>query len=227
MIFASVFDTGRSFGHHLFTMAHLIKMFSILLACLVLSGCDELGWNPLDPTMLGASSATSYDAPAIMLAFSLPTLNDSASFYDEMFNPETGELQRRRSWRGPPENDVSASLVEVRRLDGGELFAPPEPEDAIRFWQRLINRTIDFEDRYESENAIGPVLWQRFVTGSNICVVFSQGWSPDGWPAAGTAPTRHLVGYYCAPSGTALSAGQAETVVRAVRVRDQDPSIDG
>ena len=193
-------------------------MLTILVVCLALTACDELGWNPLDPEALARDSTNQVGAPAIILAFSLPTLNDSASFDDERVDPETGELQRRRSWRGPPENDVAASLIEIRRVDGGAMPPAPDPVEATAYWQRLADRRLDFRDAYESENAIGPVVWQRFIMGSNICVIFSQGWTPDGGP-----PRRHLVGYYCAPSGTELSAGQAETVVRSVRVRDPDP----
>lgn len=217
------FDLRSGFRHDPAIMANLSKMLLILAACLALSACDELGWNPLDPEALSAEPENAVNAPAIVLAFSLPTLNDSASFYDERIDQETQELQRRRSWRGPPENDVSASLIEIRRLDGGEMAAPPPPSQATAFWQRLSDRNLDFRDVYESTNAVGPVIWQRFVTGANICVIFSQGWSPDGWTPDGTPPKRHLVGYYCAASGEELSAGQAETVVRAVRVRDQDP----
>ena len=51
-------------------------------------------------------------------------------------------------------------------------------------------------------------------------VSFAHVYSPDGDISA-----RHLLGYYCAPAGEAFSDGQAETVVRAIRVQEGDPAL--
>lgn len=205
-------------------MWNLCKIPLFLVLCALLPGCDEFGWNPLDTERIAAENANRTFAPPILLDIAVPTLSDSASFFDESLDEETGILNRRRTWRGPPDNDVAASLLERRRLDGAALGEPPLPSIAARHWERLSQRQLVFQTLYESRNAIGPVLWRRFTMGPAICVLFSQGWSPDG-----AAPTRHLVGYYCAPSGQALTDGQAETVIRAVRVREGDPaqSTDG
>ncbi|MEQ8440341.1 MAG: hypothetical protein RIM33_18295 [Alphaproteobacteria bacterium] len=151
----------------------------------------------------------------------MPTLNDSASFFDERRDPDRGLLLRRRTWQGPPERDVVASLIDVRRLDGTPMPPPPVPSEARNEWPRLAQRHLEFQTLYESRNAIGPVQWRRFVMGSHICVLFTQAWGPDDME-----PQRHLLGYYCAASGQELTDGQAETVVRSVRVYEGDPTIN-
>lgn len=210
-------------------MWNLCKIPLFLVLCAVLPGCDELGWNPLDTQRIAAENANRTFAPPILLDIAVPTLSDSASFFDESLDEETGILNRRRTWRGPPGNDVAASLMELRRLDGAELGEPVPPDLAVRYWEVLGQRQLVFQKLYQSQNAVGPVLWRRFTMGPAVCVLFTQGWSPQGWSPGSGTPTRHLLGYYCAPSGQQLTDGQAETVVRAVRVREGDPdqSTDG
>jgi len=201
-------------------MRNLTKILLFLAICAISTGCDEIGWNPLDPDELSGRSANHVDAPPILLEIAVPTLADSASFYDARTERETGLQIRRRSWRGPPSNDVSASLIEIRHIDAAPLGDPPAPDQIMSYWPQLAQRQLIFQVLYSSRNAIGPVLWRRFVMGPQICVMFTQGWSPDGGP-----PTRHLLGHYCAPSGVELSDGQAETVVRSVRIREGDPDL--
>jgi hypothetical protein len=205
-------------------MWNLCKIPLFIALCGCLTACDEFGWNPLDPDRLAVETANRDYAPPILLEIAIPTLNDSASFFDQSLDAETGLLQRRRTWRGPPDNDVAASLMEIRALSGESLGDPPSPMQATEAWEQLSQRRLDFQTLFQSTNAIGPVLWRRFLMGPSICVAFSQGWAPDGGE-----PTRHLMGYYCAASGDALSDGQAETVVRSVRLREGNPdqSPDG
>ncbi|NMM44672.1 hypothetical protein HH303_09280 [Rhodospirillaceae bacterium KN72] len=160
-----------------------------------------------------------------MLDFRVPTLDGAASFYDERFELESDLYFRRRTWRGPPDNDIAASLMEIRRLDNAPMAEPPAPDAAASYWDILARRHLTFQTLYSSMNAIGPVLWRRFTMASQICVIFSQSWKAD----VSAPATRTIVGYYCAPSGEEFSDGQAETVVRAVILKEGDPqqSTDG
>jgi|GEM_PF-951417 len=199
-----------------------MKILLLLVSCAIVTGCDEFGWNPLDPEALAAGSTNQSEFQPVLLDFSVPTLNDSASFFDERRDPDRGLLLRRRTWQGPPEQDVLASLIDIRRLDGTPMTeAPPVPSAARSHWPRLEQRQLVFQTLYASENAVGTVQWRRFVMGPQICVLFTQAWGPDE-----AMPLRHLLGFYCAPSGQELSDGQAETVVRSVRVYEGDPTID-
>lgn len=216
----SGFDTRAAIRHRIHTMKNTAKILTFLLLCVIPTGCDEFGWNPLDPEYQSANSTNQTKIPAILLKFSVPTLNDSASFFDERTDPETGVITRRRTWRGPPGNDVSASILENRYLSGAVLGTPPQPELAVQYWDQLRQRQLDFKVLYASENAIGAVQWRRFVMGAKVCVVFSQGWSAGNSP-----PTRHIMGYYCAAAGHPLTDGQAETVVQSVRVQEGDPAL--
>lgn len=199
-------------------MQFLSKILFISGICLIASGCDEVGWNPLDPRNVSAPRESASALPPIILRIDVPTLDDGATFYDTRQDPEAGLIFRRRTWRGPPEADVAASLMEVRRIDGAAMAPAPAPSQAVANWQSLSQRSLDFQVLFASRNALGPVQWRRFVMGPRICVVFSQGVALDEEP-----PTRHVLGYYCAAAGDPLSDGQAETVVRAVRVQEGDP----
>ncbi len=203
-------------------MQNLTKILLFLAACAVAPGCDEIGWNPLDPESPDTFSAnrTVVPAPPVLLQMDLPTLNDSASFYDERRDLENALLLRRRTWRGPPGNAVEASLIEIRHLEYVPIGAPPPPSGAAQYWDRLKARSLDFQVLYESRNAVGPVLWRRFLMGPQICVLFTQGVAPES-----DAITRQLLGYYCAAPGEPFTDGQAETVIRAVRVQEGDPAL--
>lgn len=203
-------------------MQNLTKILLFLAACGFTAGCDEFGWNPLDPESPDTFSAnrTVVPAPPVLLQMDLPTLNDSASFYDERRDLEQALLIRRRTWRGPPGNAVEASMIEIRHLEYVPIGAAPTPSDAVIYWERLKIRNLDFQVLYESRNAVGPVLWRRFVMGPQVCVLFTQGVAPES-----EAITRHLLGYYCAAPGEPFTDGQAETVVRAVRVQEGDPEL--
>jgi hypothetical protein len=201
-------------------MRYLTKILLFFGICGLLAACDELGWNPLDTSEAARIAQMREGTIPILLQIDVPTLTDGASFYDEQWDRETDVLKRRRTWRGPPGNDVSASLLELRHKDGTPMGDAPTPEEATRNWDILAQRELVFQDLYSSRNAVGPVLWRRFTMGPNICVSFAQGYSPDG-----DIPARHLLGYYCAPAGEAFSDGQAETVVRAIRVQEGDPAL--
>lgn len=203
-------------------MGHLAKILLIIAACAGLSACDEFGWNPLDPDSTDSFSANHPppEAPVLLMELDLPTLTDSASFYDQRVDIDRGLLIRRRTWRGPPGNDVAASMMEIRGSEENPLGEPPHPSAAARVWEVLSHRQLDFQILFSSRNAVGPVLWRRFVMGPQVCVLFSQGITPNG-----TVTTRHLLGYYCSPSGVGLTDGRAETVIRSVKLQEGDPSL--
>jgi hypothetical protein len=199
-------------------MQILSKILLISAICLTVAGCESAGWSPLGPQQNSDLRESTSDLPPIVLRIDVPTLDDGATFYDARVDPDSGMIYRRRTWRGPPGADVAASLLEVRRADGAAMDPAPAPSQAVANWQTLSQRKLDFQVLFGSENALGPVQWRRFLMGPRICVVFSQGVAPDAGP-----PTRHVMGYYCAAAGDGLSDGQAETVVRAVRVQEGDP----
>lgn len=201
-------------------MMDLPKILLILAICTLSTGCDEFGWNPLDPERGKWRSANRADLATILLEIDVPTLSDTASFFESRIDPSSGLIQRRRTWRGPPGANVAASLMEMRSVEGVPLGEPPTPKEAAAYWDILAQREKTYQVLYKSANAIGPVLWQRFTMGPQICLLFTQGVAPDGGE-----PTRHLLGYYCAAAGAALTDGQAETVVRSVRVQEGDPGL--
>lgn len=154
--------------------------------------------------------------PRTRLGLDLPTLEGASSLVTTRIAPGAGLHERRRSWRTGAPDGLSASIVLRRRLDGGEIAVPGDIREALKLWPELAVKTADYEPLHHSRNALGRVFWRRFVIGGRICVLFQQGVGPDP-----DAPTRRLAGYYCAAAGDGLTPGQAESVVRAVRLVDE------
>lgn len=199
---------------------HVMRsVFCQILTIAVLSyglvGCDEFGWNPLAPGPDDPLAAVDLPPPTEM-TFTLPTLEKASIQNDRSYDEDTDILVRKRDWNAASADTVEAGLLVRRRLSGGPVPIPNDPRDAVAYWHRLTLRHLRFYDLYESRNSIGPVLWRRFTMGPKICVMFVQGWTPD------SAAARAVAGYYCAAPGTALTEGQAESVVRSVRLRESD-----
>lgn len=191
-----------------------------VLALLLLVGCNEFGWNPLDPKYHASADAKRESAmiaavPTTQLSYSLSVFEGGSSIYDEYVDVENALVERRRSWRGTADYPASGGLVSVQATGQGRVVPIADPADAKVFWSNFTHKTLVFETLYESENSLGTVLWRRYTVAGSVCVMFSQ-----TLIGAGKLPRRNLAGYYCAPPGVGLSEGQAETVVQSVRVWD-------
>lgn len=192
----------------------------MLAVAAALAGCNEFGWNPLDPNSpSGAESAADPAAVAVVpqtrLTYSLSVFEGGSSLYDEYVDQENGQIERRRDWSGPADYPARGGLVSVQAMGQGQVQPVEDPADAQVYWATFAHKTLVFEKLYQSENSLGRVLWRRFTAAGNVCVMFSQTLT-----GAGNLPRRKLAGYYCAPAGIGLSEGQAETVIQSVRVWD-------
>lgn len=205
---------------HLARMIRPIGMVLSVLAMVSLAGCNEFGWNPLDPNYQSSTDAKQKSeviatVPATQLSYSLSVFEGGSSIYDEYVDIENALVERRRNWRGTADYPAHGGLVSVQATGRGQVTPIPDPADAKTFWSNFTHKTLLFETLYESENSLGTVLWRRYTMAGSVCVMFSQ-----TLIGASQLPRRNLVGYYCAPPGVGLSEGQAETVVQSVRVWD-------
>ena len=192
------------------------KTIAIAVA-LILAGCAEFGWNPLDPRY-GELQPQDYP-PLPAMSYEVRTLRDASVISDQTYDKEADTLLQRRDWRTAPPEPVHASMIVLRHASGGSLTPPGTPQEAAGYWPELATKRLRFYTLFQSQNAVGPVHWQRFTKGPNICVMFSQAWNVGG--SAGSETARRIVaGFYCAPPARELTEGQAETIVRSVRIRD-------
>ena len=183
-----------------------------LVALLGLGACSELGWNPLDPDYIPPEQDVTLPTPAA-LAFDLPTLGTLTPVYKATVLADPLRADRRQSWSGDETTEPQASIMVRYSMDETPLAIPVDPKDAIAYWPALSWRSLDSQTLYETRNALGPVLWRRFVMGPFTCVILQQ-----------TVQNKLLAGYYCSPAGEELSEGQAETVAQSVRFEDSTPA---
>ncbi len=189
-------------------------------------GCNELGWNPLDPAFQAEQERKAFEElgprpPPARLSISLDVFDGGSSLYEERPVLEEGVLEQRRDWRGRPDYPAMAALVLRRQIGAPEdpltSAGDVDPIDALAHWPDFQARNPTPQTLYATTNALGPALWRRFIAGPEICVVFHQRVAEaDG------LVRRSLSGYFCAPPGESLTEGQAETVVQSVRVWDGD-----
>ncbi len=190
-----------------------------MLIASLLAGCNEFGWNPLDPNNPSATESEQETViaavPPTELSYSLSVFEGGSSIYDEYVDAENAQIERRRDWSGPADYPARGGLVSVQATGQNQVEPVADPADVQIYWPTFAHKTLVFEKLYQSENSFGPVRWRRFTVAGSICVMFSQTLT-----GAGNLPRRRLAGYYCAPAGTNLTEGQAETVVQSVRVWD-------
>jgi len=201
----------------LFRSAGLVLTLS---APVTLTACNEFGWNPLDPRYQASAEAEKKDAvtasvPPSQLSYSLSVFEGGSSIYDEYVDVENARIERRRDWSGNVDYPARGGIVTIQATGQGQVTPLQDPADAQPFWPVFSHKTLVFEKLFQSENALGGVRWRRFTVAGSVCVMFTQ-----TLIGASNIPRRNLAGYYCAPPGTGLSEGQAETVVQSVRVRD-------
>ncbi|MCR9221337.1 MAG: hypothetical protein NXI21_14020 [Alphaproteobacteria bacterium] len=202
------------------------RLFAIALVGGFAAGCDAvgldggIGLDALTPDEHLFQSVDEDDPrapPATVMRFDVPTLADASSLLSTRINEDEAIFERRRVWRTADAAGVHASIVVQSRTNGREIDYPSDMREAIRLWPDLLLKNVAFGTLYQSRNALGEVLWRRFEAGGQLCVLFQQGIGPNPGEAL-----RRVAGYYCAPAGDAFTPGQAETVVRSVRLVDQD-----
>ncbi len=191
-----------------------------LLLAAALTACEQVGLDALAPGPYPYASVEEDDPrvpPGTSMRFNLPTLDDASSLLFTRLNEDLQIVERRRVWRTPDETGLHASIIVRSRTNGGEIEVPEDVREAIKLWPDLYKRKAAFDQLYSSRNALGPVLWQRFESAGQMCVLFQQGVGPNPEEIL-----RRVAGYYCAPAGDGLTPGQAETVVRSVQLVDRD-----
>ncbi len=194
------------------------------LAGLCLAGCNELGWNPLDPAFTQRQQQTELERvkegrPVLEVDLALDVFSGGSNRFSEQADFDARTIERRRFLEGGPRYPAYASLVLKEAFDGGQVSSFADPKDSIALWRDVERSNLGFETLYETRNDYGPALWRRVTSRGRICVVFQQAIQRES--GAGDAV---LNGYYCSPAGEGLSEGQAEYVVQSIRLRDISPS---
>ena len=183
-------------------------------------GCDSVGLDALSPGDYVFQSVSPDDSRAqtgTALRFNLPTLDLASSLLFTRLNEDEGIFERKRVWRTPGQTGIQASIIMQTRTNGREISVPTDVREAIKLWPDLYLRKPAFGKLYQTENSLGPVLWQRFEAGGQLCVLFQQGVGPNPGETL-----RRIAGYYCAAAGDSLTPGQGETVVQSIQLIDRE-----
>lgn len=182
--------------------------------------CEQIGLEALSPGPHVFQSVEE-DDPRVpndtVMRFNLPTLDAASSLLFTRVNEDDGIVERKRTWRTAGETGLKASIIVHTRTNGRDIAVPADVREAIKLWPDLYMRKPAFGKLYETHNSLGRVLWQRFESGGQLCVLFQQGVGPNP-----NEYLRRVAGYYCAPAGESLTPGQGETVVRSVQLVDRD-----
>jgi len=197
-----------------------LPLFLALLGALAIAACAQVGLQALSPGDHLFQSVDEDDPrapPATAMRFDLETLEGTSSLLSTRVNEDDAIFERRRVWRSADPTDVHASILIQSRTNGRPISYPADVREAIRLWPDLFLKNAAFAELIQSRNALGPVLYRRFEAGGQLCVLFQQGLGPNPGEVM-----RRVAGYYCSPVGDGLTAGQAETVVRSVRLVDRD-----
>lgn len=199
------------------------RIAALLFACLgalAASACEQVGLEALSPGDYRFQPVEEADPrvpPTTAMQFDLETLEGTSSLLSTRLNEDLQIVERRRVWRTADPGAVHASILIQSRTNGREISYPGDIREAVKLWPDLSMKNVAFAELIQSKNALGPVLYRRFEAGGQICVLFQQGLGPNP-----DQVMRRVAGYYCAPVGDGLTPGQAETVVRAVRLVDGD-----
>ncbi len=178
---------------------------SFLIAVLLLGGCTEFGWNPLDPKEW---EDPQIPVPAVAVSWRTPPLSGREAVRRTL-RQEDGDYVIEHRWPRARGTQAHAGL----RLEGrasAEMRAArlANPAEGAADWPELAVRSLT--ERGEvflqaDPRAGGDWLWQRALVGPELCVLFARVpvAEPDGLQS----------GYFCQPAGDPLSDGQATGVV--------------
>ncbi|MEQ8603578.1 MAG: hypothetical protein RIB45_09675 [Marivibrio sp.] len=194
--------------------------FLALLVAFALAACEQVGLEALSPGEHLFQTVDEDDPrapPPTVMQFDLETLEGTSSLLSTRVNEDDAVFERRRIWRTADPTGVHASILIQSRTNGRVISYPGDVREAITLWPDLYLKNAAFAALIQSRNALGPVFYRRFEAGGQLCVLFQQGLGPNP-----NEVMRRVAGYYCAPVGDGLTAGQAETVIRAVRLVDRD-----
>jgi hypothetical protein len=197
-----------------------ILLAAALAGALAAAACEQVGLDAVSPGDYRFQPVEEDDPrvpPATVMQFDLETLEGASSLLSTRVNEDERVVERRRVWRTADPGAVHASILIQSRTNGREISYPSDIREAVKLWPALYLKNVAFAELIQSRNALGPVLYRRFEAGGQLCVLFQQGLGPNP-----DQVMRRVAGYYCAPIGDGLTPGQAETVVRAVRLIDRD-----
>ncbi len=183
--------------------------FHTVLRCaflaLIVSGCSfDLGGGP------------SYDevsSDKARLAFAWRTLAGAKVQHRWAERGEAGYRVERARWDGKGGEQAELMLIEALNAKGLEV--PDDPKDELANFTDIVHLQTTFGPLYQSNTAVGPAVWRRFVAGDRSCVILNQRW--DG--GANTPIVRTLFGYYCAPPGATYTVHDAEATIKTINVK--------
>ena len=177
-----------------------IRKFLILcFAAAMLSACGSLGGDePSYNTVLNTQARLYFDAPALAGALSRHRRAERA---------ESGYRVERARWDAG--TGVIAELMLIEALTPKGLEVPDDPKMEVANFSELVRLNATYGELYQSETAMGPAIWRRFVAGDRVCAIFSQRWD-DG---PGTPAIRTLFGYYCAAPGATFTLQDVQAVL--------------
>ncbi|MEX2614880.1 MAG: hypothetical protein WD767_02175 [Alphaproteobacteria bacterium] len=181
------------------------KFLTLCFAAALLGACGSLD-----------SGAPSYNTVAdtqARLFFDAPALSAAQARHRRAERAESGYRVERARWDAP--SGVTAELMLIEALTPKGLDVPDDPKMEAANFPDLVRLKAAFGELYQSETAMGPSIWRRFVAGDRSCVIFSQRW--DGGP--GTPATRTLFGYYCAGPGDTFTLQDAQAVLLTAGIR--------
>lgn len=183
-----------------------IRKFLILcFAAVMLSACGSLGGDePSYNTVLNTQARLYFDAPALAGALSRHRRAERA---------ESGYRVERARWDAG--TGVIAELMLIEALTPKGLEVPDDPKMEVANFSELVRLNATYGELYQSETAMGPAIWRRFVAGDRVCAIFSQRWD-DG---PGTPAIRTLFGYYCAAPGATFTLQDVQAVLLKAGIR--------
>lgn len=178
-------------------------LFAGLLA--ILAGCGFFDDSAIPYKSIPAS--------ATRLIFAAPALREATVRFRVAEMIEAGKRIEHGRWDGL--RGERAELMLTEALTEAGITAPEDPRALTARFPGLVRLKASFSELYESDTAVGPALWRRFVAGDSSCVIFRQHWDNG----SGTAAIRVLSGYYCAPPGGVFTVQDAAATLHTVSVK--------
>jgi len=181
-----------------------MKMRFLLAALIALAagGCAVFGDD--EPTY---ETVSPHDA---RLSFAWPALAGASTRFRKAIRAEEGYRVERGRWEMPA--GARAELMVIEALGAKGLTTPDDPKAELINFPDAVRLKAAFGILYQSETAVGPALWRRFVAGDRSCMVFSQRWG-----GGREGPVRRtFFGYYCAAPGTPFTIQDAQQALKTV-----------